>query len=261
MGGGGGGSSNPTQPTTPVAPSPPPPAWANLGVNTQQGYNTLMQTQAPGTTAAQKGQAYNQLLSQGFNDAAIRSSADTLFGAQSNPDWNSLVQQGGMQAGRPLPGSAQFYQPQYQSQYQNYNTGNPMGVSQYGQTPDMFAMQTPFSFGGQYMGGGYGAYGMNNPYSPYSNTFLNTPSNLNQMGQADKVGFYQNAMNRGFNDQQVYNQASGLFGQQSPQDWRYLQQQAQAPRSIVSRSAGMRGTPNVMMRRAEGGIASLVDKE
>ena len=30
---------------------------------------------------------------------------------------------------------------------------------------------------------------------------------------------------------------------------------------IVSRSASMRGTPNVMMRRAEGGIASLVDDE
>ena len=33
------------------------------------------------------------------------------------------------------------------------------------------------------------------------------------------------------------------------------------PQQIVSRSAGMRGTPNVMMRRAEGGIASLVDDE
>jgi hypothetical protein len=30
---------------------------------------------------------------------------------------------------------------------------------------------------------------------------------------------------------------------------------------IVTRSSGMRGTPNVMMRRAEGGITSLVDAE
>jgi hypothetical protein len=31
--------------------------------------------------------------------------------------------------------------------------------------------------------------------------------------------------------------------------------------AIVSRSAQMRGTPNVMARKAEGGIASLVDNE
>lgn len=268
-GGGGGGSPEVQQPTVPVAPPPPPPPpWAKLGVNTEQGYNTLMQTQDPNATPAMKGQAYNQLLSQGFNDAAIRSSADTLFGTQSGADWNSLVQQGGMQSGRPLPGSAQFYQPQYQPQYQNYGFGNPFSISQYGQQP---TMQTPFSmFGGQMQGGGYGMYGMNNPFSPYSNTFLNAPVNLNRMGQADKVGFYQNAMDRGFNDQQVYNQTSGLFGYQSPQDWSYLQNQAMQMQSpfrssgptqpIVSRSAQMRGTPNVM-RRAEGGIASLVGDE
>jgi hypothetical protein len=312
-----------------------------------------MQTQAPGTTAAQKGQAYNSLLSQGFNDAAIRSSADTLFGNQSGADWNALVQQGGMQAGRPLPGSAQFYQPQYQTQYNNMTTTNPLGVSQYGQPmtaqslvdsayagvgrygmgtganqvdqsgrqywlnqlnsgavapQDFFKsfntavrdyqtanpndpystytrqsagyqggfggfggmppMQTPFSFGGQQMGGGYGQYGMNNPFSPYSNTFMNMPSNLNQMGQADKVGFYQGALDRGFNDQQVYNQASGLFGQQSPQDWSYLQNQAAQQRTssgpasrIVGRSAQMRGAPGRAAAYAEGGITSLLDKE
>jgi len=40
--------------------------------------------------------------------------------------------------GRPLAGSAQFYQPVYQPQYQNYTTTNPLGVSQYGQpmTPE-----------------------------------------------------------------------------------------------------------------------------
>lgn len=231
------------------------------------------------------GAQYNQRLMQGETNEQIRASQAGLFGGgPSDAQWNNVVTEAGLAAGRPLPGSAQFYQPVYQPTYQDYSMGNRMGVSQYGQQPFfgggggfsggfgpvMPQMQTPFNFGGQMMGGGYSQFGMNNPFSPYSNSFLNMPSNLNQMGQADKVGFYQNAIGRGFNDQQLYNQASGLFGYQSPQDWSYLQNQAaqmQSPfrssgpmQPIVSRSAQVRGTPNVM-RRAEGGIASLMDNE
>jgi hypothetical protein len=78
-------------------------------------------------------------------------------------------------------------------------------------------------YGGQMMGGGYGQFGDNNPYSPYSNSFLNMPSNLNQGTMQEKANFYGSAIGQGFNDQQLYNQASGLFGQQSPRDWGYLQ--------------------------------------
>jgi len=227
-GGGGGGESTPA----PVAPPPPPPpAWANLGVNTERGYNTLMQTQAPGTTGQQKGGLYNNMLSQGFNDDQIRSSADTLFGKQSNSDWSQLAQYAGQQSptGRPLPGSAQFYQPVYQSQYQNLNTGNRMGVSQYGQNMGGFGggftpqTQQPTMFGGQMQGGGYGQFGMNNPFSPFSNSFLNMDPNLNRGTVADKANMYRNAIQSGFGDQQIYNQATGLFGQQSPQAWGFLQ--------------------------------------
>jgi hypothetical protein len=222
--GGGGGQMGTSTPAAASAPSNP---YDKLGVNTQVGYNTLMQTQAPGTTGQQKGNLYNNMLGQGFNDNQIRSSADTLFGKQSDTDWSQLAQYAGQQSptGRPMPGSAQFFQPVYQQQDQNYNTGNAMGVSQYG-TQNNFNPQTQSMFGGQMQGGGYGQYGTNNPFSAYSNSYLNLDPNLNQGTQANKVNAYRDATGRGFGDQQIYNQATGLFGQQSPQDWNYLKNQA-----------------------------------
>lgn len=92
----------------------------------------------------------------------------------------------------------------YQPSYQNYNTGNAMGVSQYGQGPD-------------YYGAGL-AQMMSTPFNPYSNSYQ-TPFSAQQ--------------------------AQPNYG---------------PSQAIVSRSAGMRGTPNVV-RRAEGGIASLVNDE
>lgn len=184
--------------------------YEGLGVNTQQGFNTLVG--ATGQGAVGQGAAYNSLLRQGFGNETIRSSANELFGNQSDADWNDVVTQAGLAAGRPLPGSAQFYQPAYQPQYQNYTMTNPLGVSQYGQ-----------SFGGY--GGGYyggmGGYGMQmqTPFNPYTNSF----------------------------------QSPFAFSQQPQTNYGPSQ-------AIVSRSAGMRGTPNVM-RRAEGGIASLVGDE
>jgi hypothetical protein len=213
-----------------------------------------------------------------------------------------------------------------------------------GGSPEMrggsgFGPQNPFSyqpaqqtsmFGGQMQGGGYGQYGANNPFSPYSNSFLNLNQNLNRGTEADKVNAYRSAIQGGFGDQQIRNQAEGLFGRQSQQDWNYLQGQAfpaqqrqqqspfqgmtsrppmqppiqnpfsyqqpsygpsplpnyvsqtisnldqyraqpvqayQSPfrssgpsQAIVGRSSQMRGTPNVM-RRADGGITSLMDDE
>jgi hypothetical protein len=243
-GGYGGGVGNTTY-------TPPTPAW--------------------GTTEQSKANYYNQQLGAGQNDAQIRANVDaTLGGSQSDANWGRLVQTAGTSSptGRPLPGSAQFFQPVYNGQSPNYNTGNSMGVSQYGQQ-----MQTPFTpqpfnpyssssgsysggggggysgggggggyssmgggqmqnsiaqpqtsiFGGQMQGGGYGQYGSNNPFSPYSNSFLNLDPNLNQGTQADKANAYRSAIQNGFGDQQIYNQATGLFGQQSPQAWGYLQ--------------------------------------
>jgi hypothetical protein len=185
----------------------------------------LSQKNQIGNTQASKADYYNRMLGRGSNDTQIRDTVagNQLLGQQSDVDWNSLIQTAAMNNStrRPLAGSGQFYQPVYQSQYDNYNTGNPMGISQYGQ--GVPAAQNPYMFGGQMMGGGYGQFGMNNPYSPYSNSFLNMPSNLNQGSMQDKANFYGGAIGQGFNDQQLYNQASGLFGQQSPRDWGYLQ--------------------------------------
>ena len=117
---------------------------------------------------------------------------------------------------------------------------------------------------------------------------------LGQRSEQDKIGFYQGARNQGFNDQTIRNAANQMIGNQSQGDWSYLQnragfgggaggfgnqfmpqmqtpfqpqiQQAQSPfrssgpsQAIVGRSSQMRGTPNVV-RRAEGGITSLMDK-
>jgi len=208
-GGGGGGTSEVQQPSTPAVPIPPPKPWETAGykdaVNTQQGYNTLASMR--GVPWGQAGSAYNELLNQGFTSDQIRQSSSQMYGAPSAANWDAMVQNAGMNSptGRPMAGSAQFYQPVYQPQYQDYNMGNRMGVSQYGQgfggfNPYMMQMQTPFN--------------------PYINSFQSPFSYAQQPMMPN-------------------------YGPSQP---------------IVSRSAGMRGTPNVMMRRAEGGIASLVDE-
>lgn len=112
---------------------------------------------------------------------------------------------------------AQVFQPVYQPQYQDYNMGNRMGVSQYGQG---FGNFNPYAMQMQ----------MQTPFNPYTNNF-------------------------GFGMASPFMQQAAPMPQMSPF-------RSSGPvRPIVSRSAGMRGTPNVMMRRAEGGIAALVDDE
>lgn len=124
---------------------------------------------------------------------------------------------------RPI-GDQQFYQPVYQQQYQNYaNPYTQMGVSQYGQQPQ---------YGGFEMGGGYGMQQMQTPFNPYTNSF----------------GFGQSTpAQQPDNDQAIRNAAQqSVLGGSGPQQ------------PIYSRSAGMRGTPNVR-NYAEGGITSLLD--
>ena len=93
----------------------------------------------------------------------------------------------------------------YQSNYQNYNTGNPMAISQYGQGMNPYSMNA--------------MYAMNTPFNPYTNSYQ----------------------------------------QQTPFSYQQAQPNYGPSQAIVSRSAGMRGTPNVVARKAEGGIASLMD--
>lgn len=116
-------------------------------------------------------------------------------------------QQFGQFEGNVSDPSQQFYQPVYQPQYQDYNMGNPMSVSQYGQ--------------------GFGGF---NPYAMQMQTpFMYQQPTQQPVAQSVQTPF-----------------SSGMSQPRQP---------------IVTRSAQVRGTPNVMMRRAEGGIASLVDDE
>lgn len=229
--GGGGGGGQPGMGDSPVNPPTSGGGWAPIPVTPPAPVT------APwGNTQQSKGDWYNQQLSAGSNDAQIRSSveANPLGGPQSGSDWSQLVQTAGMQSptGRPLAGSAQFYQPIQQQQYQNYNMGNPMSVSQYGQgfggfNPYMMQMQTPFN---PYTNNfGYGGYGMQQNYGSQFQP---------QMGMQTPFSY-------------------GGSQPMQPTPQRVSSGPAQA---IVSRSAGLRGTPNVM-RRAEGGITSLMDAE
>lgn len=224
-GGGGAGNLGGVNPiNSPTTPAPPSGISDALG----GGARTYFQ-QRPDVAAAfnkdSKGMDPNQFVQQHF-------------------------QQFGKNEGNVTDPTKQFFQPVYQPQYQNYNTGNAMNVSQYGQpaqpqmnwqtgqmTQPAQPVQQPSMFGGQMQGGGYGAYGMNNPFSPYSNSFLNLDPNLNQGTQADKANAYRTAIQNGFGDQQIYNQATGLFGQQSPQAWGYLQGSAMGMNSGLSQGS------------------------
>jgi hypothetical protein len=165
--------------------------------------------------------------------------------------------------------SSQFYQPIYQPQYNNYTTTNPLGVSQYG-TPMTSRSLVDSAYAG------IGRYGSGN-----------------QTNQADPGGrqFWENALNSGtLNPQnffQSFNNSVQEYQTQNPND-RYTQYTQNQPgymggyqgfmpqmQNPFSSSGGMggygqqvasprgyatnqRSAPNAM-RRAEGGIASLMD--
>jgi hypothetical protein len=145
-GGGGGGSSQPgmgdskvdlpTSGGTGGVTVPPPAPYANMAVNTQQGYNTLQSMK--GVPWEKAGTAYNDLLTQGFTSDQIRSASTDMYGKPSEANWTSMVQNAGMNSptGRPVAGSDQFYQPIYKSQYQNYaRPSTQFDVSTYGTQP------------------------------------------------------------------------------------------------------------------------------
>ena len=197
-------------------------------------------------------QIYNQNLQSGMTDAQMRTmrsgpgeDSPFLYNSTSPNQWNDAVTQAGMTSptGRPLAGSAQFFQPVYQPQYQDFNMGNRMGVSQYGQQP---------SFGGGFMPQ------MQTPFNPYTNSFGGgfgggfMPQRQQQFTPQMQSPF-------SFQPQfqpQMSMQTPFSSGMSQPAPQRTSSGPAQA---IVGRSSQMRGTPNVM-RRAEGGITSLMDK-
>ena len=193
-------------------------------------------------------------------------------------------------------GPTQFYQPIQQQNYQNYTTTNPLSVSQYG-TPMTARSLVDSAYAGV---GRYGSGNETNQVDPGGRQYwenrlasgsLNPQSLFDQFSGAvnqarqnpnDRYGqYYQNQtgysgsdFGRGYAQQPMpqmptpFNPYTNQY--QTPFSYQQPMQQYQQPiaqrtssgpsQAIVGRSSQMRGTPNVM-RRAEGGIASLLDND
>jgi hypothetical protein len=164
---------------------------------------------------------------------------------------------------RPMGGADQFYQPVYQPQYQNFaRPATQFDTSTYGTQPVMSpAVQS-----------GMARDAINNTIAGY---FRDNPN----AGMGQTIDAMRNAgINRtdiqtfgGFNNygpqmslpqlRTPFNPYTNSFQPQMGMGMQSPFRSSGPARPIVSRSAQARGTPNVMMRRAEGGIASLVDDE
>jgi hypothetical protein len=312
----------------------------NTNVNTNRGSVTGMNFNSTGNTYGtspisldnparramggvpynQSGQYYNSLLQQGYTGNDIRNSLTTQGRPVSDSDYGFLVQNAAMTSptSRPFAGSDQFFQPVYNTSYQNYarpstqfdvstygtqrmnspafNSGmsrgninntienfyrtNPLGrdapmsdtlnfmrdsgvnredfqswagKNNYGPQMSMPSAQTqqfnPYTnssgsggFGG-YNGGYGGGYG---GYMPQ----MQTPFSYQQPS-------YQPQQQ--YNPYQQYQQSLGSYNpyqMQSP--FSYQQPVAQPVAQPEARLAGS-GLGNRAVRRAEGGIASLMD--
>jgi hypothetical protein len=86
----------------------------------------------------QSGQQYNALLQQGFTGNDIRNALTTNGRPVSDSDYGFLVQDAAMKSptSRPFAGSDQFFQPVYNSSYQNYaRPTTQFDTSTYGTQP------------------------------------------------------------------------------------------------------------------------------
>ena len=343
QGGGGGGApaeSSVQAPAAPVTVAPPSNPWDTSAVNTEQGYNTLQSMK--GVPWEKSGSGYNSLLNQGFTSDQIRSASTDMYGKPSEANWSSMVQNAGMTSptGRPVAGSDQFYQPVYNTSYQNYcRPASQLDVSTYGTQP----VQSPASASGMSrsnINNAIGNYFQQNPNSTMSDTLnamrgsginrtdIQSWGGVNNYGPQMSMPLAQTRAQQPFNP---YTNSSG-YGNYMPQmqnpyspqqpnyqpqmqtPFSYQQPSAMTPRppmqppvsqqnyqpsyqpnygpsalpayvydtirdlnqyksqpvpqrmssgpsqAIVGRSSQMRGTPNVM-RRAEGGITSLLDQD
>jgi hypothetical protein len=192
--------------------------------------------------------------------------------------------------------SSQFYQPIYQQQSANYT--NPLtafNVSNYGTNPGMSkSMQQAVAPGG--MGAGAYYQELQNYGTPNSRIRNVEPGGINFSNLVQDMRRYnmsgqdfQNASSYtppqsnygggygggGYRTQPYIDpstgrhtgladipQMQGPFSYQPQQQYQPMAQRTSSgpSQAIVGRSSQMRGTPNVM-RRAEGGIASLMDED
>jgi hypothetical protein len=258
------------------------------------------------------------LLQQGFTGNDIRNALTTNGKPVSDSDYGFLVQDAAMKSptGRPMAGSDQFFQPVYNTSYQNYaRPATQFDVSMYGTQPVQspafasgmsrdninnaignYFQQNPNSAMSDTLNamrssginrtdiqsfGGVNNYGpqmsmpsmqAQQPFNPYTNSSgysgympqMQSPFSYQQQSYQPS---YQPQMQTPFSYQQQNYQPTQLpayvydtirdLGQYKSQP--VPQRMSSGPsQAIVGRSSQMRGTPNVM-RRAEGGIASLMD--
>ena len=107
-----------------------------------------------------------------------------------------------------------------------------------------------------------GLFGQQSPrdWGYLQGTAMGMTPGLGQGSMQDKVGFYNQARDQGFSDNSIRNAANQMIGQQSPQDWAFLQNTAQQQNQPIYSRSSMR-RPGPIRNYEEGGIASLLDTE
>jgi hypothetical protein len=263
--------------------------YAKNGLNRdQRGMGGMLLRDMPGTPHHSAEQTLRYELQNKPASAASSAPPTALTPEQRQANIARDLALSQTRGARPSGQDSQFYQPVFQSQYQNYaNPLTALNVSNYGTNPGMSqSMQAATAPGA----GGIGpylrqlqsyanllstqgdrnnintlmqdmrTYGINaqdlqaaSSYSPFS---------YQQPMQQRQAPFnpYTNQYQMPFNYQQpMQQQMQTPFSYQQPMQQPAAQPNYGPSQAIVGRSSQMRGTPNVM-RRAEGGITSLLNK-
>jgi len=187
----------------------------------------------------QSGPQYNALLQQGYTGNDIRNALTTNGRPVSDSDYGYLVQNAGMTSptSRPYAGSDQFFQPVYNSQYQNYaRPATQFDVSAYGTQPSRSPASATMS-----------RSAINSKIGDFYNT--NYRDNPNGVGMGDTLDFMrQNGINR--DDFQTWGGVQNYGPQTSAPS---MQTQMQQQFNPYSNNSGFNGQ---LMTAGYGGFGS-----
>lgn len=195
------------------------------------------------------------------------STADIQNAIGGNTDMYTYMNRPNYQQYSP---NGQFNQPIYQSNYQNYaRPATQFDVSTYGTQPVYSPARAwndanagSAAGGQQAVNNAIGNFYQNNPNASMDqqlNAMRSVGINRTDIQNWGGVNNYGPQMSMP-QMSTPFNPYTNSYQQQTPSSY---QQPAAQPnygpsQAIVSRSAGVRGTPNVVARRAEGGITSLM---
>ena len=234
---GGGGGGAPEEVAASSTPTTPP--TNNAGTSTIPRDNLNLRNMA-GMPYNQVGQQYNALLQQGYTGNDIRGALTTNGKPVSDSDYGFLVQDAGMKSptGRPMAGSDQFFQPVYNSQYQNYaRPATQFDVSAYGTQPSRSPASANMS-----------RSAINSKIGDFYNT--NYRDNPNGVGMGDTLDFMRvNGINR--DDFQTWGGVQNYGPQTSAPSMQTKMQQQFNP---YSNNSGFNGQ---LMTAGYGGFGSL----